>query len=215
MKFDDVALPWADAKVPHGDDGAVIAAVWNFYAAQAVKDGTAAPTQPATPPAVERRGAGMPAPPPSAPTPSDLPGWIKAKSTTALGIVFDKNRGCNYCHYGTAADGGVDTDKVVAAMASGQQTPLKVIAPVELRTRFLPNAAFDHARHAGMNCTDCHTGAATSQTSAEVMIPGIDTCKTCHGSEKAHLQIASTCVTCHAFHRGELGPMHPAVEAAK
>ncbi len=215
LKFDDVALPWTDAKVPHGDDGAVIAAVWNFYAAQAVKDGIAAPGAPATPPGVERRGAGMSAPPASAPLPSDVKGWIAAKSTTALGIVFDKNRGCNYCHYGTGADGAVDTDKVVAAMAAGGQAPLKVIAPVELRTRFLPNAAFDHARHRGMNCTDCHTSAATSQTSAEVMIPGIETCKTCHGAEHARLQIASTCITCHAFHRPEFGPMHPATEAAK
>jgi hypothetical protein len=157
----------------------------------------------------------MSAPPASAPLPSDVKGWIAAKSTTALGIVFDKNRGCNYCHYGTGADGAVDTDKVVAAMAAGGQAPLKVIAPVELRTRFLPNAAFDHARHRGMNCTDCHISAATSQTSAEVMIPGIETCKTCHGAEHARLQIASTCITCHAFHRPEFGPMHPATEAAK
>jgi predicted CXXCH cytochrome family protein len=214
LKFDDVALPWTDAKVPHGDDGAVIAAVWNFYAAQAVKEGTAAAASPA-PPAVDRRAAGMPPPPPSAPTPTDLPGWIKAKSTTALGIVFDKNRGCNYCHYGTGANGAIDTDKITAAMASGGQTPLKVIAPVELRTRFLPNANFDHFRHRGMNCTDCHTSAATSQTGSEVMMPGIETCKTCHGAENAHLQIKSTCITCHAFHRAEFGPMHPAIQAVK
>ena len=66
-----------------------------------------------------------------------------------------------------------------------------------------------------MNCTDCHASGPTSQTSTEVMIPGIETCKTCHGTEHAHLQIASTCITCHAFHRPEFGPMHPATEAAK
>jgi predicted CXXCH cytochrome family protein len=214
LKFDDVALPWADAKVPHGDDGAVIAAVWNFYAAKSVKDGISAPPA-AAPPTVERRGAGMPVSPASTPPPSDVPGWIAAKSATAIGIVFDKNRGCTYCHYGTGADGTIDAQKIVAAMNSPTPAPLKVIAPVELRTKFLPNAVFDHSRHRGMKCADCHTAVAQSQTSAEVLVPGIDTCKTCHGSEKAHLAVQSTCITCHAFHRHDFGPMHPTEAAAK
>jgi predicted CXXCH cytochrome family protein len=57
-----------------------------------------------------------------------------------------------------------------------------------------------------MTCEDCHASRA-SQTSSEVLIPGIDTCFKCHGGENASLHAQSTCITCHAFHRSEFGAM--------
>lgn len=205
LTFDKVALPWPNAKVPHGDDVGVIAAVWNYYAGLVLRDGTTAAPIPAAAP-VERRGAGQPAPPSAAPAPSDTQGWVTAKSVTALRVVFDDRRGCAYCHYSTAADGAWDTDKILAGALPPKANPPRVVAPVMMRTRFLPNATFDHASHRGMTCEDCHA-SRTSQTSGEVLIPGIDTCVKCHGGEKASLHAQSTCITCHAFHRAEFGPM--------
>jgi predicted CXXCH cytochrome family protein len=58
-----------------------------------------------------------------------------------------------------------------------------------------------------MTCSDCHA-SRQSQTSGEVLIPGIETCVKCHGSENASLRAQSTCITCHVFHRTEFGRMH-------
>ncbi|HYM72725.1 MAG TPA: FHA domain-containing protein [Stellaceae bacterium] len=209
LTFDSVALPWSGAKVPHGDDSAVVAGVVNFYAAQAVQNGAAAP---AATPAVERRGAGMPTSLASA-APASVQAWIRDKSQAALRVIFDEKRGCAYCHYGTGADGAIDTGKVMASLAADKE-PLKVIAAVEMRTRFLPNAVFDHSQHRGVKCEECHA-SRQSQASADVLIPGIETCKTCHGAEDVHLQVKSTCITCHVFHRSELGLMHMTAEAPK
>ncbi|HWB47917.1 MAG TPA: cytochrome c3 family protein [Stellaceae bacterium] len=205
LSFDKVALPWPDAKVPHGDDVGVIAAVWNYYAGLALRGGAAAAPIPAAAPA-DRRGAGMPAPPAAAPPPGDTQGWVTAKSLEALRIVFDERRGCAYCHNSTAADGAWNTDKILAGALPPKADPPHVVAPVMLRTRFLPNARFDHASHRGMDCEDCHA-SRTAQTSGEVLIPGVDNCVKCHGGEKASLQAQSTCITCHIFHRSEFGAM--------
>ena len=205
LTFDKVALPWPNAKVPHGDDVGMIAAVWNYYAGLALRDGAAAAPIPAAAP-VERRGAGQPASPSAAPPPTDTQGWVTAKSLTALRVVFDDRRGCAYCHYSTTADGAWDTDKILADALPPKANPPRVVAPVMMRTSFLPNATFDHASHRGMTCEDCHA-SRSSLTSSEVLIPGIDNCVKCHGGEKASLRAQSTCISCHAFHRSEFGAM--------
>ena len=39
LTFDRADLPWPNAKVPHGDDVGVVAAVWNYYAGKALQGG--------------------------------------------------------------------------------------------------------------------------------------------------------------------------------
>jgi predicted CXXCH cytochrome family protein len=204
LTFDKVALPWPDAKVPHGDDTGVIAAVWNYYAGLALQGEASSPTSATMP--VERRGAGTAPPPAPSPPPADTPAWVAAKSAAALRIVFDERRGCAYCHYAIGGDGAWDTDKILADALPPKASPPHVVAQVSLRLRFLPQARFDHASHRGMTCDDCHA-AREAQTSSEVLIPGIDNCVKCHGSENASLRAQSTCLTCHVFHRQEFGPM--------
>jgi hypothetical protein len=205
LTFDKVALPWPDAKVPHGDDKGVIAAVWNYYASLALQGGKDAAATPAASP-IERRGAGMPASPVSSPAPADTIAWVTEKSATALRVVFDDKRGCAYCHFGTGPEGAFDANKVLANALPPKADAPHVVAAVELRTRFLPEARFDHTQHRGMTCTDCHA-SRQAQMSGEILIPGIDTCVRCHGTENAELRAQSTCITCHVFHRSERGPM--------
>jgi len=205
LTFAKIALPWPDARVPHGDDTGVIAAVWNFYAGQALRGGKTAPGIQQTPP-VERRGAGMPAPSELSPPPAYSEAWVTAMSTAALRIVFDERRGCAYCHYGRGADGVFDADKILADALPPAADPPHVVAPVHLLTRFLPNARFDHAQHRGMVCADCH-GSAQAQSAGDVLIPGKENCIKCHGAENATLHARSTCITCHVFHRDEFGRM--------
>jgi hypothetical protein len=83
-----------------------------------------------------------------------------------------------------------------------------------LRTRFLPQAAFDHSSHRAVGCESCHA-SRTAQTAGEVLIPGIDTCTKCHGGENASLQAQSTCISCHYFHRSEFGLMRVTAEATQ
>ena len=213
LTFDKVALPWPDAKVPHGDDTGVIAAVWNYYAGLALRGGTdAAPMLPSAP--SERRGAGMSAPPAPPPPPTDTPAWVTAKSMTALQIIFDDKRGCAYCHYSTTTNGDWDTPKILAGALPPKANPPHVVTPPILRTRFLPQAYFDHSSHRAMTCEDCHA-SRTAKTSSEVLIPGIDNCVKCHGGENASLTAQSTCISCHYFHRSEFGLMGMTAETAQ
>ena len=78
------------------------------------------------------------------------------------------------------------------------------IDAVRIPTAWLPAANFSHKQHDTQACTDCHVNARQSETSADVMLPGIASCRTCHGSGDAgEGKLASTCVTCHGFHRAK------------
>src|SRR5205823_11891905 len=103
--FDRAELPWPNAKVPHGDDVGVVAAVWNFYAGKAVQMGITEAQAPAGPP---RRAPGTMAAA-AAPPPTDVKSWVTQKAETALRtVVLDDKRGCGYCHNSTEADGNFD-----------------------------------------------------------------------------------------------------------
>jgi predicted CXXCH cytochrome family protein len=188
LKF-DIALPWAE--VPHGDDSGVQSAVEGFYALAAFRGDI--PPQPA--PAPERLVPGSAAPPPS-PPPADARAWVEQKTQAALQVVFDAKRGCFYCHAADASRG-----------------PFRV-APVKLLDRFLLPAVFDHAKHLPVACADCHA-ARHSESSADLLVPGIDRCLTCHGAGTAAFKVTSTCTSCHVFHRKEFGPMRMSAAEAK
>lgn len=175
-------LPWQE--VPHGDDLAVAGAVEGYYAAKAIKQGIAA--APAAAPQIEPRLPGSQ--PAVAPPPSSAHGWIVEKTQAALAVVFKSKEGCFYCHR-PAPGAGVFR-----------------VAQVRLLTRFLPMARFDHAAHRAVPCENCHA-ARQSQSSADLLIPGIERCTSCHGAESAAFKAQSTCISCHAFHLQRLGPM--------
>jgi predicted CXXCH cytochrome family protein len=188
LKF-DTEMPWDE--VPHGDDARVQAEIEGFYASLSLKRDFSAPSIP--PPGIERRLPG------SAPSPSEQPGrraWIRGQTAQALGIIFDEKRGCFECH-----------------IPDRRRGPFTV-APVMLLTRFLSPARFDHTKHAPVPCEDCHN-AQRSQASSDVLVPGIDRCVTCHGSETASFRAQSTCSSCHVFHRHEFGQMRQAMVGEK
>ncbi|HEX3954196.1 MAG TPA: cytochrome c3 family protein, partial [Stellaceae bacterium] len=211
LDFDRQDLPWPSARVPHGDDVGVAAAVWNFYAGKALQGGiTEAPA-----PAVVRRAPGVPAQMASDTAGGDARQWVADKTEAALRtIVFDQKRGCAYCHYGAGPGGEFDVSSLVP-MGAGPPGPApgRIVAPVALRTRFLPHARFDHAKHAAMDCEQCHT-ARTAEALGQMLIPGIANCAKCHGADDAALHAQSTCITCHNFHSGALGQMRSTAASA-
>jgi hypothetical protein len=183
LKF-DAALPWRE--VPHGDPAGIALAVSDFYAHVALQGGVQDPAAPA----FVRRPVGQP----QEPTPEQRGtalAWAAQRTNDAMGIIFDDKRGCAYCH--------------VTGRADNKFT----VAPVVLRTRFLPEATFDHAQHKALDCGDCHD-ARHSEKSSDVMLPGIETCVSCHGTPRAGFKTQSTCTSCHLFHRQEFGPMKTA-----
>jgi predicted CXXCH cytochrome family protein len=236
LDFERQELPWPNARVPHGDDIGVAAAVWNFYAGKALQGGISQSQGPESQgPAITRRVPGTPTPgTPTPATPSsvagELPGgnaraWVAEKTEAALRtIIFDEKRGCAYCHIGTGPQGAFDLSIILPVgvtppgLTSGRQAsgqaPARIVAPVVMRTRFLPRARFNHAKHAAVECEQCHA-ARRAETSGTVLIPGIENCVACHSSERAGSRAESTCLTCHRFHQTDFGPMRTAGAAAQ
>ncbi len=95
--------------------------------------------------------------------------------------------GCAYCH---------------------QVTPSAVGAPAITKPilvdRWMLLSDFDHARHVavkGASCDTCHSVARGSSKSSDILLPGKDSCVTCH-SPKAEpgMRTAAECITCHGYH---------------
>jgi len=84
------------------------------------------------------------------------------------------------------------------AMTIATSSTVPEIAPARIPARWFQHAAFDHDAHQMVVCTECHGRALTSTVSADVLLPGVETCRKCHrsGSNAA----ASNCSECHAYH---------------
>jgi hypothetical protein len=88
--------------------------------------------------------------------------------------------GCAYCH----------------EVKSGVQGKAEITKPVILE-RWLAHGEFNHAKHAGVICAQCHQ-AATSKDTADIILPGINSCTTCHSPRGG---VADSCATCHVYHK--------------
>lgn len=82
------------------------------------------------------------------------------------------------------------------------------IAPVKLPARFLGYNAYDHSvkehreKAGGQTlCADCHE-AAKSEKSADLLMPSITECASCHGKTKPEVPAAASadCAECHSYH---------------
>ncbi|HEV7667134.1 MAG TPA: FHA domain-containing protein [Thermoanaerobaculia bacterium] len=80
------------------------------------------------------------------------------------------------------------------------------IEPSAIPPRWLPRARFRHADHAQVaRCVDCHEKALDSRKSSDVLLPGIATCRPCHGGTKPSGAVvarpaATECAACHEYH---------------
>ncbi|MGA1371221.1 MAG: cytochrome c3 family protein [Pseudomonadales bacterium] len=79
------------------------------------------------------------------------------------------------------------------------------VAPVRIADDWYRGARFDHRPHLtnpGINgkavsCLDCHA-ADTSSSAQDVLMPVLDTCLSCHNSER--IEQAGICLDCHGYH---------------
>lgn len=118
-------------------------------------------------------------PEPPARTPEE---WVARRTARAERLLVD--RACSYCHGPAVRTGG------------GDDSPPE-FQPTRLRTQWMPRARFDHAPHLMVECASCHTGADTSRETADVLMPAVATCATCHSPSKG---ASAQCVECHGYH---------------
>lgn len=172
--------------VPHGDPASVVQSLIEYYSARLLGEDPAAVQQ-----RVRRPGQAL--------SRADRDRAAAEARAEAIAVAEDlfERRACSTCHIVTKLDGR-------------QAVPWHV-EPVKLTARFFVHANFTHAAHRTeiSACTDCHA-AMTSTAASDLLIPGIDNCRECHGSGYARRNAAgqtpSTCVMCHNFHFPAKGP---------
>jgi len=76
------------------------------------------------------------------------------------------------------------------------------VVPVRLRQSWFVHARFTHADHGWVDCTTCHAAQA-SDNAADLLLPDIGTCRTCHSGVASNQGVGSTCTDCHGFHVAE------------
>lgn len=104
-----------------------------------------------------------------------------------------------------------------------EATPYPAVEPTRIPERWFPYGRFDHADHSvqrfeGLDCSHCHTGARSSETSADLLLPGIASCTPCHGGGRGAdggepafpiVPAPDGCRTCHAYHSPAAFPTGP------
>ncbi len=72
------------------------------------------------------------------------------------------------------------------------------IAKAQIASRWFEGARFSHLPHQLVICAECHSTAAQSKATADVMLPGIQTCQQCHRT--ANPSASANCTECHVYH---------------
>lgn len=184
LRFEPAA---PNRSVPHGSWAAAQRSVEEAYSLMALRG---AAERVDAPPSVRRKpGAEL-----RAEDRLEAEAWVNERTVQAMGYLGSVSV-CGACH---------QIDKTTGADARGW-----TIHPVLLQHSYMPKARFTHAKHVDSACGDCHT-AAQSSSSADVLMPNIEGCRTCHLGQSATDKVPSTCVDCHKFHRDDVGPMRPA-----
>lgn len=180
--------------LPHGQPDEVIAVINDFYAAKALREGSPEAVQVVEQAAQRRRPGGETAgqaPSPAPAPPVDQVAEARFVSEETLSRVFG-DQVCGVCH-----------ETVPPEESDAGKWEVK---PVHVAAVWMPKAVFDHDAHTTSACTDCHD-ARPSETSADVLMPAVDSCRDCHLGQEADSGLPSTCIMCHAYHQDHLEPI--------
>jgi hypothetical protein len=110
--------------------------------------------------------------------------WLRQRIADDEALLWRKT--CKQCHQYAPAPAVADV-------------ALPQVLPAAFTTRWFRHAVFDHSAHAAVRCDSCHYRASTSQLTSDVLIPGIETCRTCHNG-KSSGSAESGCFECHQYH---------------
>ena len=103
------------------------------------------------------------------------------RNYTSIARALSPDGVCGECHYPSAISSGPG------------------VMPVNLQDRYLTTGRFEHEDHTQAKCASCHK-ASTSGSASDLLLPGIATCRTCHGGETSKADVPSGCAMCHSYH---------------
>jgi hypothetical protein len=114
--------------------------------------------------------------------------WVDLRAKDAETLLWHKT--CIQCH------ALIYTDSAQSGPAG-----LPTVAPSNIKPQWLANSVFSHYAHESFDCKSCHTRAAASQETSDVLIPSIKTCQSCHNGEPTKVgQAQNGCFLCHQYH---------------
>jgi hypothetical protein len=128
--------------------------------------------------------------------------WIAERTAQSQELLWRKT--CVQCHVFTRGhESSLGPPQMAPWLASTVEaqfdmSSLPEIAPSLTRLRWLPHAKFDHDAHRGFSCVGCHAKALSSTETGDVLVPGIENCRTCHAPGPEHAE--SRCFECHTYH---------------
>jgi len=126
------------------------------------------------------------------PVPRNRQEWLDQQIMLADRLLFDK--GCKLCHVmleEQGADGKTTEGK----------TPLPSVAKSSIPARWFLHAEFNHDSHRLLTCTACHNRTPESRQTADILLPGIASCRSCHeDSGPQHDAASGRCSECHSYH---------------
>jgi len=171
-----------DRQVPHGKPDEVLYMLQDYYARRGLEGGYEDATAPTVVRQRRRPGQRM-----SQAQTREALNWAREKARRVGKTLFE-GQACGVCHRVTE---------------DGQGETLRwLIAPVRVQGIWLPKAIFPHGQHETMSCESCHD-ASQSAYSDDVLIPGVENCRGCHGGENEKGKVVSSCVSCHQYHIDE------------
>jgi hypothetical protein len=120
--------------------------------------------------------------------------WVALRTSDAEQLLWRKT--CLQCHQ-ISFNRNSELPQLHQAAAPSEDV-LPHIAEASVTSRWMPHAKFDHEAHGGFTCVSCHEKALHSADSADLLLPGIKTCQTCHAPGPDHAE--SRCFECHTYH---------------
>src|SRR5262249_42300170 len=86
--------------------------------------------------------------------------------------------------------------------APGKPAPRRIV-PTDVPQVWYRHSHFSHRPHRAVACLECHGGAEDSEKAADVLLPGVENCRRCHGGPRESAGVRHDCVTCHRYHHGD------------
>ena len=106
---------------------------------------------------------------------------------------------CRHCHYVVEKNGVWEILDQSPQTAGDEGTVLVTTDVPMVPDRWFRHAQFDHKSHRAIACAECHRAATSIQT-ADILLPSIATCRSCHGSGAVSGRVRADCVLCHTYH---------------
>jgi hypothetical protein len=121
--------------------------------------------------------------------------WVAERTADAEELLWRKT--CKQCHAINVPEANPPV-RIPVSVPDALKSILPEIQPGHVTLQWMPHAKFDHDAHRGFTCLSCHAKALTSTESSDLLLPGIETCKTCHAPGLEHAE--SRCFECHTYH---------------